>query len=61
MAATALRSEDRQCRSKRQQTKREAKRAIRLMEQHAGRMVAYRCGWCGWWHVGHPLGKTRRS
>lgn len=61
MAISVLRDETRQCISKRQQTKREAKKAIKAMECHTGRMIAYRCPWCSWWHVGHPLGKTKAS
>lgn len=59
MAISVLLDESRQCLSKRQMNKRDAKRAIKAMECFTGRMIAYRCGWCGFWHIGHPLGKTK--
>lgn len=43
-------------RKRRYRTKKQAKAAIRVMEQKPGmaRLNAYRCRWCGAWHIGNP-------
>ena len=31
-----------------------AKRAIRRLQGRDGRLRAYPCSWCPWFHIGHP-------
>lgn len=50
-----------QCHGKRgYRTKKQAKRAITFLEQklHA-RLHSYRCYWCGSWHIGHKVKKSK--
>lgn len=61
MTATAYGSRQTSCAGKRQYARgREARKAARVTQSFGGgRMEAYRCQWCDWWHVGHD--KRERS
>lgn len=47
-------SPESQCKGKlRYSDKGDAKRASKRVERAIGRVHAYRCSHCGWWHLGH--------
>ena len=52
----ALISRERSCQGKvRYETKAEAKSRIKRVAGFAGTLRAYRCPYCGYFHIGHPI------